>query len=680
MKFKVNRKDEKKGARGNAPFFYGGQAVLEGVMMVGKSGTALAVREEAGGLVVECKRKPQKKTPFIYKWPIVRGVVGFVNSMATGIKMLSRSAEAAMPEADDPKKNGKNGGSKKSNPKKNNGKDGAKKNEKNGGAKESGGKGALAFALFLGLALAVGLFILLPSWIAGACSQWLGATGVIWQNVIESGARILIFIAYLLIVSLMKDIRRTFMYHGAEHKTINCFEKGGEMTVEGVAKFSKRHNRCGTTFLFFVIIVSIVVFSAVTYLLSVWGLDAGTMGGKFVYALFRTGVRLALLPLVAGLSYELLRLLAKGGDNIVMKILRAPGLALQGLTTREPEPAMIEVALAAFNAAREMDINPNAPDRVFDLSVRFQPFYREYLKKAAERGVEGASVDFLLCGLLNVGRAELAARKWVKGSVKVKAENLLNKLIYQSEPYQYLLGYAEFYGVRVKVTRDTLIPRLDTEVLADSVVRDINGGGINGERFLEGRAGETILQKGFPRTPFQKTSNLQDDAPRASFKILDLCCGSGCIGIAVAKQTGAACDLADVSAAALAVAAENAKAAGVQYESVQGDLFAGLAGRKYDAIVCNPPYIKTADLAALPADVKKEPVSALDGGEDGLEFYRRIALELRGHMNAGARAYFEIGDGQAASVREIFGDREFSTEAVKDLSGKDRVIKVRIES
>jgi release factor glutamine methyltransferase len=179
--------------------------------------------------------------------------------------------------------------------------------------------------------------------------------------------------------------------------------------------------------------------------------------------------------------------------------------------------------------------------------------------------------------------------------------------------------------------------------------------------------GETFLQEGSPRAPVQKPSNL---------KILDLCCGSGCIEIAIAKRTGASCDLADVSAVALAVASENARAAGVLYESVQSDLFTGLTGKKYDAIVCNPPYIKTADLPALPADVKKEPLSALDGGKDGLDFYRRIAPELAAHMNAGACAYFEIGDGQAGAVRGIFADRGFETATVKDLNGKDRIIKL----
>ncbi|GHV02797.1 hypothetical protein FACS1894211_14910 [Clostridia bacterium] len=607
----MNTKRQVKREGADAPFFYGGQAVLEGVMMLGKSGVALAVREEAGGVAVECKRKSQKKTPFVYKWPIIRGCVGFINSMVTGIKMLSRSAEAA-----------------------------------GGEDEKGGGKGAIGLALFLGLGLFVGLFILAPSWIAGLLRIWIGLpdSDVVWQNVLESAVRIVIFILYLVLVSLMKDIRRTFMYHGAEHKTINCFEKGGEMTVAGIQKYSKRHNRCGTTFLFFVIIISILVFSVVTYALYRLGVTASAVGGSFVFALVKTGVRLALLPLVAGLSYELLRLLAKGGDNLFMRIVRAPGLALQGLTTREPEPAMIEVALAAFNAARDMDLNPNAPDRVFDLSADFQKFHKEWQGKAAERGAESASVDFLLCGLLNVRRAELAALKAIKGSQKSNAENLLNKLVYNAEPYQYLLGYTEFYGLRIGVTREVLIPRLDTEVLADTAVR--------------------FLQSSF----------------QLSIKILDLCCGSGCIGAAVAKNTGAACDFADISGAALTIAGENAKAAGIGYEIVQSDLFAGLAGRRYDAVLCNPPYVKTADLDALPPDVKKEPRIALDGGADGLDFYRRIAPELREHLNGGARAYFEVGDGQTADVRGIFEGAGFQIETIQDLNGKERVVEVKTEN
>ena len=613
----------KKGA--NAPFYYGGQAVIEGVMMVGKSGAALAVRAEDGDIQVERKRKPQKKTPGIYKWPVIRGVIGFISSMVTGIKMLSRSAEAF------------------------------------GGEDDKVGKGGIAIAMILGLGLFVVLFMVLPMVIAGGLKNLfnLPDDDVIWQNIIESGIRIIFFIAYLLLVTLMKDIRRTFMYHGAEHKTINCFEKGGEMAPGAIRAYSKRHNRCGTTFLFFVIIISIIVFSLVTWALYGLGVTENAVGGRLAFALIKTGVRLLLLPFVAGLSYELLRLLAKGGDNVIMKILRAPGLALQGLTTKEPTFEMIEVALAAFNAAREMDTDPKAPDREFDLPVNFQPFYKAWQAKAAENNVESASVDFLICGVLNSGqrtcgrgdagidlrRSELPAIKTVKGSQKVRLENALSDLVYKSEPYQYILGTADFYGIRLKVNKDVLIPRLDTEVLADAAVKQITN-------YITSQF--SILN--------------------SQFKILDLCCGSGCIGIAVAKHTDIPCDFADNNAAALKVAEENAKAAGIKYETVQSDLFANLSDRKYDIIVCNPPYIKTGELASLPADVKKEPVSALDGGADGLDFYRRIAHGLATHMNTGARAYFEIGDGQAADVCGIFGAAGFSVQTVNDLSGKERII------
>ncbi|MDE7395726.1 MAG: DUF1385 domain-containing protein, partial [Clostridiales bacterium] len=206
----------------------GGQALMEGVMMRGKHSMAMAVRAPDGSIMLETTRL--KGARWYNKVPIVRGVVSFVQSLISGVTTLMRSAEVSSPDEETP------------------------------------GKGWMAFAVVLGVVLAVGLFILLPSFLntllfekAIKLEAHFGKkTAILLSSLFEGVLRILIFVLYLFIVSRMRDIRRTFMYHGAEHRTINCYEKGYDMTVEIVQKCSTRHNRCGTTFLFFVMIVSIL--------------------------------------------------------------------------------------------------------------------------------------------------------------------------------------------------------------------------------------------------------------------------------------------------------------------------------------------------------------------------------------------------------------------------------------
>lgn len=202
--------------------FIGGQALMEGVMMQGATSMAMTVRTESGDILTETKRLSPKK--WYNKVPVLRGCVAFVKSLVGGTSALMKSAEVIYPEEETP------------------------------------GKASFAIAAVLGVVFAVALFILLPSFIASMVDKYLISLSVLAFALIEGLLRILIFVLYLLIVSRMKDIRRTFMYHGAEHRTINCFEHGLELTVENVQKCSTRHNRCGTTFLFFVMVVSILVF------------------------------------------------------------------------------------------------------------------------------------------------------------------------------------------------------------------------------------------------------------------------------------------------------------------------------------------------------------------------------------------------------------------------------------
>ncbi len=289
----------------------GGQALIEGIMMRGPQKSAIVVRKPDGEFATkERENKLIKERYPVLGLPLIRGTVTFFESMKDGISALTYSAEfIPEEEAEEPSKFDK------------------WIEEKLGN--ERAEKIAMGIALVIGILLPVGLFILLPTLIAGLLDGITGS-GIV-RNLIEGAIRIAIFLGYLFLVSRMKDIKRVFMYHGAEHKTISCYEAGEELIVENVRKFSKHHPRCGTSFLFVVMVVSIIVFSVVSWSNPV----------------IRVVLRLALLPVVVGISYEFNRLVGRY-DNPVTKFLRAPGMWLQRLTTSEPDDSMMEVAIEAL--------------------------------------------------------------------------------------------------------------------------------------------------------------------------------------------------------------------------------------------------------------------------------------------------------------------------------------------
>lgn len=294
----------------------GGQAVMEGIMMRCGDRYSVGVRKPDGE--IEVKVEPYKswgKGKKLWKLPVFRGVLSFFESLVVGMKCLMYSA-SFIEEEDEPEQKEK-----------------LTKEEKreNDQKKEKQEQwmmyGTVAFSVILSIAL----FILLPYFIAGFLRHITNSELLI--SIAEACVRMLLFLGYLLLISRMKDIQRVFMYHGAEHKCINCVEHGLELNVDNVMKSSREHKRCGTSFLLFVMIVSIIFFLFIR-VSSPW---------------LRVVVRLLLLPVIAGVSYEIIRL-AGSSDNWFLTMLSKPGLALQRLTTREPEPEMAEVAIEAVEA------------------------------------------------------------------------------------------------------------------------------------------------------------------------------------------------------------------------------------------------------------------------------------------------------------------------------------------
>ena len=293
----------------------GGQAVIEGVMMRGPESIAVAVKKPDKEIVIDKKPIGKVRRNKILKLPIIRGVVNFFDSLIVGLQALTFSAKFF--DLDE------NGNQIEETP---------SKFEQWLEKKLSGDKFAKAvtyLGVCLGIVLGVLLFFMLPTFIAGFVGKNISSS--ILKNLIEGLIRIVIFLGYMFMCSKMSDIKRVFSYHGAEHKTIFCYEAGEELTVENVRKYSCHHPRCGTSFLFVVMIISILVFAVVSW------------SNVFI----RMALRIVLLPVVVGISYEINRFVGRH-ENLFTKILTAPGLALQNLTTFEPDDEMIEVGIEAL--------------------------------------------------------------------------------------------------------------------------------------------------------------------------------------------------------------------------------------------------------------------------------------------------------------------------------------------
>lgn len=305
----------------------GGQALIEGIMMRGPEKDAIVVRTK-DGLKLDVKDRKLPKEGSIAKWPLIRGVVGFFDSQVTGVKALMQSADLAPEEyQEEPSKFD------------------LWLEEKLGNEKFQ--KAVLGIAVALGLGMSIALFFLLPMVIVSFFDKFIDSALLL--NLVEGIVRMVIFAGYMLLVSRMSEMRRVFAYHGAEHKTIRCYEAGLPLTVENVRKMTRMHPRCGTSFLLVVMLLSILVFSVASSLLLTVVPALEAMRGTFLYRLIMIVAKLALLPLVVGIAYEINRLVGRH-DNWFTRILTAPGMWFQKFTTNEPDDSMIEVGIAAVEA------------------------------------------------------------------------------------------------------------------------------------------------------------------------------------------------------------------------------------------------------------------------------------------------------------------------------------------
>lgn len=572
----------------------GGQAVLEGVMMRGSHCVATSVRTPEG--MIETLIEPIKYQPStLRKTPVLRGIFNLVDSLATGMRVMNFSSQFFEEAEEKPSR--------------------LKKfvDQVFKGKSEAIFQG---LTIMISLAIALLFFTVLPTFLARLLIDPVGNR--IALNLLEAFIKIVLFIAYLFGISKLPEIHRVFMYHGAEHKVIDAYEKGLELTKENVRKSSRYHARCGTNFMFLVLMVSILIFTFVP------------SSNPFIRVL----AKILLIPLVSGLTFELILWLG-ASESTLSRAISLPGKLMQRFTTAEPDDSMIEVAITALKRSE------NLPWTVKEL----KDFADERLK-----GLEGAALDrdVILEHVTGFDRAYLLAHPeaTVSNAEFEKFKELINKRR-NHMPVSYITGHKEFMGLDFIVNEHTLIPRPDTETLVEEV---------------------SLLMTGLVER-------------QKSIRILDLCSGSGAIGLSLAHRfPQSQLVLADISPRAMAVARMNAQNLGLneQTDFKVGDLFDAIIGADdFDIIVSNPPYITRDDMRTLPRDVREyEPRQALDGGPSGLDFYERISDKARQYLVDGGSLYFEIGADQGQTVSDLLHQYNWQDiEVINDLAGKSRVVR-----
>lgn len=574
----------------------GGQAIIEGVMMRGAKGLATAVRTPNGEIEVKVKRTtPITKKYKILNIPIIRGAATLIDSLIIGINTLNYSASFFEEDEEESKF------------------DTWIKNK-------LGDKGAndliITLTMMVSLLIAAGLFLGIPTAIA-SIFKGIGLSPIL-LNLIESAIRIAILITYMYFISKLDDIYRIFQYHGAEHKTIFCYESEEKLTIENVKKFGRLHPRCGTNFLFLTMIVSIILFT-----LTGWG--------GFWQRLI---LRIVLMPLVAGITYELIKWLGRT-ESKLGKFIAYPGLKLQELTTKEPDDEQLEVAIKSLMAAEGIEYKKTIGELLIDGNK---------ILKEANIDTYILDVQLLLGKVLGKDKLYLITNKEEEVS-KIK-EREFYRLINQRKdkmPIKYILKSAEFMGLEFQVEEGVLIPRGDTEILVEETLKFIKN-----ER---------------------------------RYDICDLCCGSGAIGISIAYlKENTNVDLIDYYEIPEKVTKKNIRKHNLDSRTnfIKSDLLKEpiSMNKKYDILVSNPPYIKDEVIETLMDDVKKyEPHTALSGGEDGLYFYKKIIDDSNKILKDNGVLAFEIGHDQGKEVSDLMIEKGYkNVRVIKDLAGHDRVV------
>ncbi len=447
------------------------------------------------------------------------------------------------------------------------------------------------------------------------------------RNISQAIMQTSAFIIYLLLLAKVDSLKSLFEYHGAEHKVANAYEKleKRDITIENVKKQSRFHARCGGNFvvyLFFLILF-------ITFIIPSNNL------------IFKTILQVMLLPFLAGFSYELV-MYTEYLPNF-LKFLAYPAMSIQLITTKEPSDDKIELAIytlfGCINGENQVSISKFVKDYLlYNKSIKKDFNIKEALNIFSSiKNIDVNDIFINMDGIM------------LDYNEQIKANMMLNKLYKDNIPMAYIIGKVNFYNEQYIVNQDVLIPRVDSEILVEKAIEYINNENLN--------------------------------------TMLDMCTGSGCIGISITKNSKIKyTTLIDISKEALEIANKNIILNKVDKKcsTIHSDLFSSLnnSNIKYDIIVSNPPYIPSRDINGLDASVKKEPTIALDGGKDGMDFYRKILKQALNYLNNNAVLIFEIGYDELEKLKKIINRyAEYKiVESLKDYGGNDRVVVCRFQN
>ena len=482
------------------------------------------------------------------------------------------------------------------------------------------GKFELVSAYLIAITVILVLFAAIPNFISTFLAVNIRNLS---QAIIQTSA----FIIYLLLLAKVDSLKTLFEYHGAEHKVANAYEKleKRDITIENVKKQSRFHARCGGNFvvyLFFLILF-------ITFIIPSNNL------------IFKTILQVMLLPFLAGFSYELV-MYTEYLPNF-LKFLAYPAMSIQLITTKEPSDDKIELAIytlfGCINGENQVSISKFVKDYLlYNKSIKKDFNIKEALNIFSSiKNIDVNDIFINMDGIM------------LDYNEQIKTNMMLNKLYKDNIPMAYIIGKVNFYNEKYIVNQDVLIPRVDSEILVEKAIEYINNENLN--------------------------------------TMLDMCTGSGCIGISITKNSKIKyTTLIDVSKEALEIANKNISLNKVDKKcsTLHSDLFSNLnnSNIKYDIIVSNPPYIPTRDINGLDASVKKEPTIALDGGKDGMDFYRKILKQALNYLNNNAVLIFEIGYDELEKFKEIINRyAEYKVvESLKDYGGNDRVVVCRFQN
>lgn len=480
------------------------------------------------------------------------------------------------------------------------------------------------FELVSAYAISITLILILFAAVPNFISTFLTLS---IRNISQAIMQTSAFVIYLLLLAKVDSLKSLFEYHGAEHKVANAYEKleKRDITIENVKKQSRFHARCGGNFvvyLFFLILF-------ITFIIPSNNL------------IFKTILQVLLFPFLAGFSYELV-MYTEYLPNF-LKFLAYPAMSIQLITTKEPSDDKIELAIytlfGCINGENQVSINKFVKDYLlYNKSIKKDFNIKEALNIFSSiKNIDVNDIFINMDGIM------------LDYNEQIKANMMLNKLYKDNIPMAYIIGKVNFYNEQYIVNQDVLIPRVDSEILVEKAIEYINNENLN--------------------------------------TMLDMCTGSGCIGISITKNSKIKyTTLIDVSKEALEITNKNIILNKVDKKcsTLHSDLFSNLnnSNIKYDIIVSNPPYIPTKDINGLDASVKKEPTIALDGGKDGMDFYRKILKQSLNYLNNNAVLIFEIGYDELEKFKEIINRyAEYKVvESLKDFGGNDRVVVCRFQN